>query len=359
MAPKRKADTKATWEFEDNDGNWIAYAAEDSTYLEGEFQSGKKMLQTTKLSFNKDYGTTYKFDFKAMTQLNTESKTKRTIRRNEPTEKKDTKRAKKMDSSDLKGKTLVFTGTLSMKRDEATTLAEKAGAKVTSAISGKTDIVVAGPGAGDKLAKAKAQNCEIWTEEEFQNAVGKKNDSSSRENCRGDIGEEACPEAGARVHFCGCLMNDVVVAGWTSIPYKEDQYGEYVGIGRYPDNQKAFPNAIKATFDSVAVDAGTRVIIYEKKNFKGKVLWDQVGPAIICNEIWKDNTFHKGKKYEDVFKGEWKEPLNTIFPPEVRELSTTNMHNWNSGSLVIEGGQAIPDRVDSLPEYARLSNPRR
>jgi hypothetical protein len=311
------------------------------------------------LSFNKDHGTTYKFDFKAMTQLNTESKTKRTIRRNEPLAKKDAKKAKKIEQSDLKGKTLVFTGTLSMKRDEATTLAEKAGAKVTSAISGKTDIVVAGPGAGDKLAKAKAQNCEIWTEDEFQRAVGKEPASSSRGNRREDIGEEACPEAGARVHFCGCLMNDKQQDGWTSIPYVEDTYGEYVGLGRYPHNNKAFPNAIKATFDSVAVDAGTRVIIYEKPNFKGKILWDQVGPAIICNEIWKDNSFCEGKKYGDVLKGDWKEPLNTIFPAEVRELSKTNMHLWSTGSLVIEGGQAIPDRVDSLPEYARLSNPRR
>merc|ERR1712183_512301 len=212
-------------------------------------------------------------------------------------------------------------------------------------------------------AKAKAQNCDIWTEGEFQKAVGAKSvsdaSSSVRSSRRTDVGEEACPEAGARVHFCGCLMNDKKQEGWTSVPYVEDKYGEYVGVGRYPDNGKAFPQAIKCTFDSVAVDAGTRVIMYEKANFKGKVLWDKVGPAIICNEIWKANSFAGSKPYEDVFKGAWKEPLNTVFPPEVREFSKTDMHKWNTGSLVIEDGQAIPEFVDSLPEYARLPNPRR
>jgi len=71
-----------------------------------------------------------------------------------------------VSSSPVAGKTVVFTGSLEkMTRDEAKAMAERLGAKVAGSVSKKTDLVVAGPGAGSKLDKAKEFNVEVIDED--------------------------------------------------------------------------------------------------------------------------------------------------------------------------------------------------
>ncbi len=70
--------------------------------------------------------------------------------------------------SPIAGKTVVFTGSLEkMTREEAKATAERLGAKTSGSVSKKTDYVVAGPGAGSKLAEAKKHGVQVLTEDEW------------------------------------------------------------------------------------------------------------------------------------------------------------------------------------------------
>ena len=74
--------------------------------------------------------------------------------------------APKISGSPVAGKTLVFTGTLEkMTRPEAKARAESLGAKVAGSVSKKTDLVIAGPGAGSKLDEAKALGVRVIDED--------------------------------------------------------------------------------------------------------------------------------------------------------------------------------------------------
>jgi DNA ligase (NAD+) len=71
------------------------------------------------------------------------------------------------------GKTFVLTGTISMPREDAAALIVAGGGKVTSSVSKKTDVVIAGEEAGSKLDKARTLGIAVWDDRRFKEALAK------------------------------------------------------------------------------------------------------------------------------------------------------------------------------------------
>jgi DNA ligase (NAD+) len=87
----------------------------------------------------------------------------------------DTQKPDSGEEQTLANKTFVITGKFeSMTRDEASELIERAGGKVSSSISAKSDYLIAGESAGSKLDKAQKLGVTIISDQELTQMIGKE-----------------------------------------------------------------------------------------------------------------------------------------------------------------------------------------
>eukprot|EP01083_Nonionella_stella_P261629 890568_1 len=90
-------------------------------------------------------------------------------------------------------------------------------------------------------------------------------------------------------------------------------------------NREAFPKAVASTFDGIGIDRNTRVIIYEKENFEGRILLDVRGPKIVNNGMWENDPRCQHCN-TDIFPDP---ELQKNFPIDVRIWTDMNMQTWS------------------------------
>ncbi len=122
---------------------------------------------------------------------------------------------------------------------------------------------------------------------------------------------------------------NISFGGYNEI-FKHSPSCKYVGAGEYPSCAQAFP---MGSFHGVAVDKGTRLIVYKEPNFQGDVLLDITGPVLInCSACTDANDRCMTKHYSA--------KLQELFPPEKRYLEDKfyegfALLSWHQGSCKI------------------------
>lgn len=137
-------------------------------------------------------------------------------------------------------------------------------------------------------------------------------------------------EHSKQVHFSGLLISDSRVETLSSKAFSNDPYSDFVKAGKYPSMNETLIYSNYQTLDGIAVPANTRIIIYKLPNFKGDVLLDVTGPAIINNLTYKEIPDAKEVQTK-AFIG----PLEINYPASVRSWSKTDMKTWLGGSMDI------------------------
>lgn len=125
-----------------------------------------------------------------------------------------------------------------------------------------------------------------------------------------------------RVQFSGKMLSDIYKIGVTSTIFEDDDAGEILGLGNYPRIREALPKSVFITFDGIAIDEGTRLIIFGEPDFKGTVLQDISGPLVINNTRWQTRAGELGNLNGNVYK----EVLEQKFPVANRIWSAADMH---------------------------------
>lgn len=133
-----------------------------------------------------------------------------------------------------------------------------------------------------------------------------------------------------KVHFSGLLISDIRQDDLSSGAFSKDPYSDFVKPGKYNFISNLLIYSNYQTLDGIAVPENMRLVIYSEPNFKGTVLLDITGPAIINNGSKKNNA-----DAMEIQSREFTAPLQAHFPPSVRTWSVNDMKSWINGSMEI------------------------
>lgn len=132
------------------------------------------------------------------------------------------------------------------------------------------------------------------------------------------------------VHFSSLLISDSSIADLSSEVFHTDSYSNFIPLGQYPVLNGFSWGSTDQTPNGIAIPANVRLVVYSEAHFKGKVLMDVVGPAIINNSS-KNNQQITSELHSKAFRA----PLQKIFPQNVRKWSANDMKEWYKGSMEI------------------------
>lgn len=132
------------------------------------------------------------------------------------------------------------------------------------------------------------------------------------------------------VHFSSLLISDTSIADLSSEAFRTDVHSNFIPPGQYPVLNGFSWGSSNQTPNGIAIPAYMRFVVYSESHFKGKVLIDVVGPAIIHNGSKKDL-----EGSVTVHNKQFDAPLQTIFPQTVRTWSAGDMKEWYKGSMEI------------------------
>lgn len=133
-----------------------------------------------------------------------------------------------------------------------------------------------------------------------------------------------------KVHFSGLLISDARQDDLSSCAFSKDPYSDFVKPGKYNFTSNLLIYSSYQTLDGIAVPENMRLVVYSEPNFKGSVLLDVVGPAIINNGSKKNSP-----GAVEIQTRELKAPLQSHFPQSVRTWSPNDMKSWVNGSMEI------------------------
>nr|WP_294860595.1 hypothetical protein [uncultured Fluviicola sp.] len=125
------------------------------------------------------------------------------------------------------------------------------------------------------------------------------------------------------VHISSVLISDSSINDMSSQAYNADSYSNFFPQGKYPTINQYY-------MDGIAIPDSTHLIVYSEPNFKGKVLLDIAGPAVVSN-----NSKINDPAFREIQSKTFKGALQRIFPQSVRRWSSSDMHEWAKGSMEI------------------------